>query len=97
MSNCSNCGTPLMQGSKYCHNCGNIVRDINSPMPVIPGKEALDSINYTHNNQGKKQIKFTNKASETRRKNLRRNWLLIILLSAAIIAVYIIIEVLTNN
>jgi uncharacterized membrane protein YvbJ len=97
MSNCSNCGTPLMQGSKYCHNCGNIVRDINSPMPVMPGKEAPDNINYTHNNQGKKQIKFTNKASETRRKNLRRNWLLIILLSAAIIAVYIIIEVLTNN
>lgn len=97
MNNCNNCGTPLIQGAKYCHNCGNISRDISTGMPYIPGKEATSNINYGYNKQDKRQFKFSNNVSQTRRKNMRKNWLLIILLTAAILAIYIIINILTNT
>ncbi len=100
MRNCQNCGTPLIDGAKYCHNCGNPDPDNDSGMPGASlHNNAIKNFDndLEKNEQGNIQIKFFNKNFINRRNKMRRTWLLLLISTLVIIIIYIVIYILSKK
>jgi len=96
MNSCKNCGTPLLSGAKYCHNCGNVSRDISSGIPYMPGVYHGQKNQFSKETEsGQNQKRFFNSSIDRHKKQSRKTWILLTIAASAIIAIAIIIYILT--
>ncbi|HRS53978.1 MAG TPA: zinc-ribbon domain-containing protein [Bacteroidales bacterium] len=102
MYKCPNCGTSLVAGAKFCHNCGNYCYDLTYNL-VAEQKNTTNIKNQNNYNEenatlvGKPyKYKFFNYKANEHRKKMRRRLILFVIFISIILSMYVIISLIVS-